>query len=128
MVIGDRAVIGGVLGIHQFVHIGSLAMVGGMSRIERDVPPFTMVEGHPARVRALNKIGLQRSGLTDADGGQALVELKRVWTLIYRQGLPLAQALASLRQQSLTGPAAALVEFLEASLEPSRRGPIPGSR
>ena len=45
VVIGDRAVIGGVLGIHQFVHIGTLAMVGGMSRIERDVPPFTLVEG-----------------------------------------------------------------------------------
>jgi len=128
VLIGDRAVIGGVLGIHQFVHIGTMAMVGGMSRIERDVPPFTMVEGHPARVRALNKIGLKRSGLADADGGQALAELKRVWTLIYRQGLPLAQALAALQQQELDGPASELVRFLEASLEPSRRGPIPGSR
>ena len=44
VVIADRAVIGGVLGIHQFVHIGTLAMVGGMSRIERDVPPFCLVE------------------------------------------------------------------------------------
>ena len=128
VVVGDRAVIGGVLGIHQFVHIGTMAMVGGMSRIERDVPPFTMVEWHPSRVRALNKIGLRRSGLVEAEGGQQFSELKRVWTLLYREGLPLAQALAELRGQSLAGPAAELVGFLEASVGPNRRGPIPGAR
>ncbi|MCP9888357.1 acyl-ACP--UDP-N-acetylglucosamine O-acyltransferase [Cyanobium sp. ATX 6A2] len=126
--IADRAVIGGMLGIHQFVHIGTLAMVGGMSRIERDVPPFTTVEGHPARVRALNRIGLQRSGLADRDGGRQLEDLKRAWTLIYRRGLPLAEALAQLRQDPLTAAAEELVAFLEASLAPERRGPIPGSR
>lgn len=126
--IADRAVIGGMLGIHQFVHIGTLAMVGGMSRIERDVPPFTTVEGHPARVRALNRIGLQRSGLAERAGGRELDELKRAWTLIYRSGLPLAEALAQLRRDPLSGAAEALVVFLEASLAPERRGPIPGSR
>jgi UDP-N-acetylglucosamine acyltransferase len=126
--IGDRAVIGGVLGIHQFVHIGTLAMVGGMSRIERDVPPFCMVEGHPARVRALNRIGLQRSGLADLDEGRQLEELKRAWTQLYRRGHTLAEALAALRTQTL-GPAAdTLVTFLEASLGSNRRGPIPGAR
>ncbi len=128
VVVGDRAVIGGVLGIHQFVHVGTMAMVGGMSRIERDVPPFTMVEGHPSRVRALNKIGLRRSGLLQAEAGQQFAELKRVWSLLYREGLPLAQALAVLRSQSLAGPAAELVGFLEASIGPGRRGPIPGAR
>lgn len=128
VVIGDRAVIGGVLGIHQFVHVGSLAMVGGMSRIERDVPPFCMVEGHPARVRALNKVGLQRSGLAERDGGQQLADLRQVWTHLYRRGLPLAQALGELRAAPLTAAAEELVAFLEASVAPSRRGPIPGRR
>jgi UDP-N-acetylglucosamine acyltransferase len=127
VVIGDRAVIGGVLGIHQFVHVGTLAMVGGMSRIERDVPPFCMVEGHPARVRALNKVGLQRSGLADCDGGEQLVALREAWRHLYRRGLPLAQALAELRAQPLAGPAEGLVAFLEASVAPGRRGPIPGA-
>jgi UDP-N-acetylglucosamine acyltransferase len=121
-------VIGGVLGIHQFVHIGTLAMVGGMSRIERDVPPFTMVEGHPSRVRALNKIGLRRSALVDLDGGQQFEDLKQAWTLIYRRGLTLAEALGQLRSQPLHGAADQLCAFLEASLGPSRRGPIPGAR
>ena len=128
VVIGDRAVIGGVLGIHQFVHIGTLAMVGGMSRIERDVPPFTLVEGHPARVRALNRIGLQRSGLIDLDGGQEFEQLKRAWTLIYRRGLTLAEALGQLTLEPPRGAVAQLCAFLEASLGPSRRGPIPGGR
>jgi UDP-N-acetylglucosamine acyltransferase len=126
--IGDRAVIGGVLGIHQFVHIGTLAMVGGMSRIERDVPPFCMVEGHPARVRALNRIGLQRSGLAERDGGRQLEELKRVWTQLYRRGQTLAAALTALRSEPLSPAAETLVAFLEASLGSTRRGPIPGAR
>ncbi|MEY3463059.1 MAG: Acyl-[acyl-carrier-protein]--UDP-N-acetylglucosamine O-acyltransferase [Cyanobacteriota bacterium] len=128
VVIGDRAVIGGVLGIHQFVHVGSLAMVGGMSRIERDVPPFCMVEGHPARVRSLNKVGLQRSGLADRDGGRQLADLREAWTHLYRRGLPLAQALEDLRAQPLAAAAEQLVAFLEASVAAGRRGPIPGGR
>jgi UDP-N-acetylglucosamine acyltransferase len=128
VVIGDRAVIGGVLGIHQFVHVGTLAMVGGMSRIERDVPPFCMVEGHPARVRALNRIGLQRSGLAERAGGADLEDLRRAWTLIYRRRFTLAAALHQLRSEPLSPAAATLVAFLEDSQGPSRRGPIPGAR
>ncbi len=128
VVIADRAVIGGVLGIHQFVQVGTLAMVGGMSRIERDVPPFCIVEGSPSRVRALNRIGLQRSGLGELDGGRQLDELKQVWKTIYRQRQPLAQALAQLRSGVLSPAAETLVAFLEASSAPSRRGPIPGAR
>ena len=43
----DNAIIGGCLGIHQFVHVGYLAMIGGMTRVDRDVPPFCLAEGHP---------------------------------------------------------------------------------
>jgi UDP-N-acetylglucosamine acyltransferase len=128
VVIGDRAVIGGVLGIHQFVHIGSLAMVGGMSRIDRDVPPFMMIEGHPGRVRGLNKIGLRRSGMADRDGGAQLRQLQDIWTLIYRTDLVLAEALLQARQQSLLPLAEELCSFLEASTGPGRRGPLPAQR
>lgn len=128
VVIGERAVIGGVLGIHQFVHVGSLAMVGGMSRIERDVPPFSLVEGNPARVRALNAVGLQRSGLVLQEEGRLYADLRRAWRHLYRSGQPLAEALRELRQQPLSPAAAELVRFLEGSLAEDRRGPIPGGR
>jgi len=126
--IEDRAVIGGVLGIHQFVHIGRLAMVGGMSRIDRDVPPFTMVEGHPGRLRGFNRIGLQRSGLVDADDGSVMKELQHLWKLLYRSGLPLATALAQARTMQLSPTGEHLVAFLEASCTPGRRGPLPPAR
>jgi UDP-N-acetylglucosamine acyltransferase len=128
VVIGDRAVIGGVLGIHQFVHIGTLAMVGGMSRIDRDCPPFLMVEGHPGRVRGLNKIGLRRSGLAEREEGAELRQLQDLWSLLYRSDLVLAEALLQARQQPLLPAPAALCSFLEASLGPGRRGPLPAAR
>ncbi len=128
VVIGDRAVIGGVLGIHQFVHIGGLAMVGGMSRIDRDVPPFTLVEGHPGRVRGLNRIGLRRNGLAEREGGEELRQLQRIWTLLYRGDRVLAEALRQARAEQLMAAADELCSFLEASIGPGRRGPLPGSR
>jgi len=128
VVIADRAVIGGVLGIHQFVHIGTMAMVGGMSRIDRDVPPFAIVEGHPGRLRGLNRIGLKRSGLAEIDGGAQIKQLQQIWSQIYRSDAVLADALAEARQQTLLPPAETLVSFLEASIGPGRRGPLPAGR
>lgn len=119
----SKARISGVLGVHQFVHIGSLAMVGGMSRIERDVPPFTIVEGNPSRVRTLNLVGLQRSGLSAADLGQ----LKKAFRLVYRSGIPLQQALEQLEIFANNPYVQHFCHFLERSTtEAGRRGPIPG--
>ncbi|MCT0206982.1 acyl-ACP--UDP-N-acetylglucosamine O-acyltransferase [Synechococcus sp. CS-1332] len=128
VVIGDRAVIGGVLGIHQFVHIGSLAMVGGMSRIDRDVPPFMTVEGHPGRIRGLNRVGLRRSGVAQLDDGAQFRQLQDLWTLIYRSDLVLATALRQARERPLLAAADELCAFLEASVGPGRRGPLPAQR
>jgi UDP-N-acetylglucosamine acyltransferase len=128
VVIGDRAVIGGVLGIHQFVQIGTMAMVGGMSRIDRDVPPFAIVEGHPGRLRGLNRIGIKRSGLADLDGGAQVRQLQQVWSDLYRGDAVLAESLKVVRQLELLPPAETLVSFLEASIGPGRRGPLPAGR
>ena len=127
VIIEDRAVIGGCLGIHQFVHIGSMAMVGGMTRVERDVPPYCLVEGHPARVRGLNRVGLRRSGLADREEGRELKQLQEIWALIYRSDLVLAEALQQARGQDLLPAAAHLCSFLDASIGQGRRGPIPAS-
>jgi UDP-N-acetylglucosamine acyltransferase len=128
VVIGDRAVVGGVLGIHQFVHIGTMAMVGGMSRIDRDVPPFAIVEGHPGRLRGLNRIGIKRSGLAELDDGAQAKQLQQVWAELYRSDAVLAEALKAVRQYTLHPPAETLVSFLEASTGPGRRGPLPAQR
>jgi UDP-N-acetylglucosamine acyltransferase len=125
--IESRATISGVLGIHQFVRVGRLAMVGGMSRINRDVPPYMLVEGNPARVRSLNLVGLRRSGLMDADQGRTYQALKKAFRTLYRSGLPLNQAIEQLDLLPDCEPLQHLRQFLQLSQLPSRRGLIPGS-
>jgi len=120
--IESKAVIGGVLGIHQFVHIGKMAMVGGMSRIVKDVPPFMLVEGHPCLVRSLNLVGLKRAGLTSAD----LAILKKAFRILYRSGKSLNQALTELESLSDNQYIEQLHNFLILSLNSKRRGPMPG--
>ena len=127
VIIEDRAVIGGCLGIHQFVHVGSMAMVGGMTRVERDVPPYCLVEGHPGRVRGLSRVGLRRSGLADRDGGEEFRQLQEIWSLVYRSDLVIAQALEQARGQELLPAAAQFCRFLEASTGQGRRGPMPAT-
>ena len=58
-------------GIHQFCRIGKMAIVGGCSRIAQDVAPFMLVEGNPAETRTVNKIGLERNGVTGRSAGRA---------------------------------------------------------
>lgn len=60
VVVGRKAIIGGLTPVHQFCRIGTLAFIGAGSKIAQDIPPFFMADGHPARPRGINKIGLQR--------------------------------------------------------------------
>ncbi|HEY9847781.1 MAG TPA: acyl-ACP--UDP-N-acetylglucosamine O-acyltransferase [Candidatus Caenarcaniphilales bacterium] len=126
--IESQAVIGGVLGVHQFVWIGQLAMVGGMSRIDRDVPPYMLVEGNPSRVRGLNQVGLKRAGLGDADQGKVLRSLKKAFQVLYRSGLTLNQALEQLDLLPDNDLLQHLRQFIQLSQAEGRRGPIPGRR
>ncbi len=120
--IQSRAGISGVLGIHQFVHIGGLAYVGGMTRVERDVPPFMMVEGNPSRIRTLNIVGLKRSGLSP-DHFQIL---KKAFRILYRSDLTFKSALEQLELLGDTEQLQQLRRFLLLSQMPGRRGLIPG--
>jgi UDP-N-acetylglucosamine acyltransferase len=58
----DGANIGGGAGIHHFTTIGTCSFIAGLARIARDVPPFMIVEGNPAEVRAVNTIAMSRRG------------------------------------------------------------------
>ncbi|MGB7311942.1 MAG: acyl-ACP--UDP-N-acetylglucosamine O-acyltransferase [Nodosilinea sp.] len=118
--------ISGLVGVHQFVHVGRLAMIGGLSRIDRDVPPFTLINGNPAYVRGLNQVGLQRAGLT-ADP-QVYRELKQAYRLIYRSGESFSNAVAKLSQSGGNELVHHFSQFLQAALQPDRRGLTPGRR
>jgi UDP-N-acetylglucosamine acyltransferase len=63
--IEDRAILGGGAALHHFTTVGRMAYVGGLSRVSMDVPPFMIVEGHPARVVKVNVVGMQRAGVPE---------------------------------------------------------------
>ncbi|MBR1398932.1 MAG: acyl-ACP--UDP-N-acetylglucosamine O-acyltransferase [Alphaproteobacteria bacterium] len=64
--LGDGVILGGNCAVHQFVHIGRKAMVGGVSGVARDIIPFGIANGMPAKLRGLNVVGLKRSGVDEA--------------------------------------------------------------
>lgn len=61
------ATLAGAAAVHHFATIGKLAFVGGLARISKDVPPFLVVEGHPAEPRKVNSVALTRRGWESRD-------------------------------------------------------------
>lgn len=81
--VGEGTVFGGLVGVHQFVRIGRLAMVGAGAMVSQDVPPFCLVQGDRARLRGLNRVGLKRAGWDSSD----LRHLQTAYRLLFRAGL-----------------------------------------
>ena len=122
--IEDKAIIGGCLGIHQFVHIGFLAMIGGMTRVDRDVPPFCLAEGHPGRLRGLNRIGIKRSGLMENKDFDFKL-LQRTWNLLFKSNDAISNSLEEAMRGELDLSSSKLCSFLKKSISKERRGPMP---
>ena len=95
IVVEDRAFISGMIGAHQFVRFGKLSMTGGMSRIVKDVLPFSTVEGNPARLIGTNAIGLKRAGI----GPSVRSSLKKSISLIMHDKLNTTQAIKKIEEE-----------------------------
>ncbi|MBV9972559.1 MAG: acyl-ACP--UDP-N-acetylglucosamine O-acyltransferase [Candidatus Eremiobacteraeota bacterium] len=108
--IGDNAGFGGIVGVHQFVRIGKYAFIGGYTRLTRDVPPFFLCEGNPARAYGLNSPGLKRAGFSNDE----ITEIKRFYKLLYGSKLKFAEALAEMQNTVQTQAGRELIAFLEA--------------
>lgn len=87
--IEDRVVIGGMVGIPQFLRVGKMAMLGGYARIFQDIPPFMLAEGNPADVQAINAVGLKRNNIKR----EVITLIKEAYKLLYRSGMNTSQAL-----------------------------------
>jgi UDP-N-acetylglucosamine acyltransferase len=119
----DWVTIGGLTPVHQFVHIGQHAMIGGGIRVPKDVPPFALAGGDPARFEGLNHVGLRRRGFSR----ETLDQLDRAYALLYRSGLNVSQAVARIKEdESLSG--AREVQTLLGFIARSSRGLMPGPR
>jgi len=86
--VGDKATLGGFTGIHQFCKVGGFVMIGGMSKIVKDVPPFIKIDGNPARVIGLNSVGLRRNGIPK----ESLDAIRNVFKMFFRSSLNVTQA------------------------------------
>lgn len=90
-----RAILSGLVAVHQFVKIGTHAFVGGATRVNQDVPPFVKAVGNPVELYGLNSIGLTRHGMP----AETLAALKRVYRLFFNSDLNLGQALERARAE-----------------------------
>jgi UDP-N-acetylglucosamine acyltransferase len=115
--IEDRAILSGLVAVHQFVKIGRHSFVGGCSRVAKDVPPFLKAVGNPVKLYGLNSVGLQRSGFDES----VIRELKRAYRLFFRSELNVSQALEKATTELNRSPE---VEHFLRFLEGSGRGVI----
>ncbi len=108
--VGDFAVFGGLVGVGPFVRVGESAMLAAGAMIERDVPPFCIAAGDRATLRAVNRVGLRRRGLSP----EAKAEIKRIFRLLKDKGTPLAGIAAALGGDAIRTPEARrMLEFLD---------------
>lgn len=95
VVIEDGVNFGGIVGVHQWVTVGRLAMVGGYSKVVQDVPPFMIVDGRPAKVAGPNKVGLRRAGIPPAVRNQ----LKKACIILFHSKLPLSKGIKKIEEE-----------------------------
>ena len=110
----DRAIIGGLTGVHQFVRIGALSITGGCSKVVQDIPPFMMVDGHPARAFGINSVGLDRAGFSAEEKSA----IKKAFKIIFRSKLALNSSVRQLDKM----PSSKSIETLIAFLKQCERG------
>jgi UDP-N-acetylglucosamine acyltransferase len=128
--VGDRAFISGNCLVHQFVRVGTLALMQGGSAISKDLPPFCIARGQNG-ISGLNVVGLRRAGFT----GPQRLELKRLYHQLFRSGANFRAALASAQAEFTAPPAKTLLDFCAAATrglcadtgEPAQDKADPGS-
>jgi UDP-N-acetylglucosamine acyltransferase len=112
VLVEDCALVGGKAAVHQFCRIGTMAIVGGLSAIRQDVAPYMLVEGNPAETRIVNRVGLERNGVS----AEAQGALKQACKIFFRDGLTIPNALARIESELPPLPEIKhLVQFIRTS-------------
>lgn len=95
VVVEDYAGIGGLAAVHQFCRIGKFSMIGGCSKVVQDVPPYMLADGNPAQTRTVNRVKLERCGISEETQNQ----LKQAYKILFRDGLTVSNALARIEAE-----------------------------
>ena len=110
--IEDKAVVGGLVAIHQFVRVGRLSIIGGCSKVVQDIPPFSTCDGHPARVYGLNLVSLKRDRLSKG----SIEQLNRAFKILFNSGLSIKHSLEKIEKEiEKTSQVLYLVNFIKNS-------------
>lgn len=126
VVVEDHAILGGQTGVHQFVRIGAHCMTSGGAKVNQDIPPFTIAQGYPARLRGINHVGLQRHGFTD----ETVRVLRRAYRALFNSDEPrFEDAMSLVREKySASREAMAMLQFIDKSLDSGRNTMRPAPR
>ena len=108
----DHAVIGGLAAVHQFCRIGRMACIGGCSKVVQDIVPYMLSDGNPAQTRTVNKVGLERNGISE----KAQSALKNAYKILFREGLITTNAISRIESELPPLPEVThLIEFIRNS-------------
>jgi UDP-N-acetylglucosamine acyltransferase len=109
--IGEFAILGGLSAVHQFVHIGAHAMIGGGALVRKDVPPFIKVAKEPLSFEGVNAIGLERRGFTP----EQIERIHHAYRLLYQSGLNTTQAVDRIAEETGGPEIEAILSFVQAA-------------
>jgi UDP-N-acetylglucosamine acyltransferase len=98
ILIEDFAIIGGLVAIHQFCRVGTYAIIGGLTGVLMDIPPYTKAQGDRARLFGLNTVGLKRANFSE----ETLKALKKAYRIIFRSGLTLEKAMKQVGEDEIS--------------------------
>ena len=115
VIVEDYAIVGGLAAIHQFVRIGKMAIIGGGSAVSQDIIPFMLARGNPARPMTINKVGMDRNGVSE----EVQLALKQSYKILFREGLTIPNALARIEKKWPNTPQ---IEHLVRFVRQSERG------
>jgi UDP-N-acetylglucosamine acyltransferase len=115
--LGECAVVGGIVAVHQFVKVGEYSCIGGFSGVRMDIPPYMLATGPlGAKLYGPNLIGLRRHGFSE----KSIQAIKKFYTIFFRSGLTLKEAVQKAREEIEPLPEVErLMEFVSFS---SKRG------
>jgi len=95
VVLEDGVILGGLAGVHQFVRVGQLSMIGGVSKVVQDIVPYSMAEGQRAKICGVNSIGLERAGFAD----DVKENLKKAFKILFSMKLNKKNALSKIEEE-----------------------------
>lgn len=112
VIVEDRAIIGGLSGVHQFVRVGTLSIIGGCSKAVKDIVPYSMSDGHPAKIYGINTLGLERAEFPE----NIREDLKKAFKIIFFMKFNITNALKKVEEEvPRSEPIANLIDFIRSS-------------